>query len=147
MNKENIKFPWMTFTLEGKSYAVNSEKVTTIVIKPEETTYVPNVADYIVGLIHIRGNVVPLIDLKALFKMGKKEEDLKRKMVIVIENDSSFVGLVVEAVSSVENLNILEESEEVKKMIETGFVRGMAKSNKNNNTILIIDENKIIDTV
>lgn len=141
------KFPWVTFEINGELYAVNSESLTTIVNKPEDSAYVPNVSDFIVGLIHIRGNVVPLIDLKTLFKMEHDDNDESTKMVMVIENENSFVGIVVGAVKSVETLEILNESDEVKKMNDNGYIRGIAKSSKNEGTVLIIDEEKVINAL
>lgn len=149
---EEIEFPWLIFILNNNLYTINSKFITSIVIKPDEITMVPNVADFMTGLIHLRGNVVPLIDLKTLFKMSKtyvnadngNNED-KKEMVIVLEKENAFVGLIVDEVVSVENITAFEESDEVKKMTKDGFVKGVAKSSKGEDVLLIIDEEKIIN--
>lgn len=145
---EEIEFPWLIFKLNNNLYTINSKMITSIVIKPEEITFIPNVTEYLTGLIHLRGNVVPLIDLKTLFKIqtaSEKSVDDDKEMVIVLEKDNSFVGLVVDEVLSVENISAFEETEEIKKMVKDGFVKGVAKGSKNEDVLLIIDEEKIMN--
>lgn len=149
---EEIEFPWLIFILNNNLYTINSKFITSIVIKPDEITMVPNVADFMTGLIHLRGNVVPLIDLKTLFKMSKtyvnsdnESNEEKKEMVIVLEKENAFVGLIVDEVVSVENITAFEESDEIKKMTKDGFVKGVAKSSKGEDVLLIIDEEKIIN--
>jgi len=66
-------------------------------------------------------------------------------MVIVLEKDNSFVGLVVDEVLSVENIAAFEETDEIRKMVRDGFVKGVAKGSKNEDVLLIIDEEKIMN--
>lgn len=144
---EEIDFPWLIFKLNNNLYTINSKMVTSIVIKPGEITVVPNIKSYFTGLIHLRGNVVPLIDLKDLFKINHllNDNDDKKEMVIVLEKDNSFVGLVVDEVLSVENISQFEETDEVRKLVKDGFVKGVAKGSKNEDVLLIIDEEKIMN--
>ncbi len=145
---EKIDFPWLIFKINKKLYTVNSKMITSIVIKPEEITFVPRVSDYMNGLIHLRGNVVPLIDLKKLFKLEAEEstaDSENKEMVVVLEKDNTLVGLIVDEVLSVENISAFEETEEVRKMCSDGFVKGVAKGNKNEDILLIIDEEKIMN--
>lgn len=146
---EEIDFPWLIFKLNNNMYTINSKMITSIVIKPEEVTIVPNVKDYIDGLIHLRGNVVPLIDLKVLFKIaaGQKSSEAKeaKEMVIVLEKDNSFEGLIVDEVLSVENITAFEETEEIRKLYKNSFVKGVAKGQKNSDVLLILDEERIMN--
>lgn len=144
---EEIDFPWLIFKLNNELYTINSKYITSIVMKTEEITVIPKVSNYFIGLIHLRGNVVPLIDLKSLFKINvsSAKNDGKQEMVIVLEKDNSFVGLVVDEVLSVENISQFEEADEVRKMVKDGFVKGVAKGSKNEDVLLIIDEEKIIN--
>lgn len=146
---EEIDFPWLIFKLNNNMYTINSKMITSIVIKPEEVTIVPNVKDYIDGLIHLRGNVVPLIDLKRLFKIavGRESGEAKeaKEMVIVLEKDNSFEGLIVDEVLSVENITAFEETEEIRKLYKNSFVKGVAKGQKNSDVLLILDEERIMN--
>lgn len=146
---EEVNFPWLIFKLNENLYTVSSKYITSIVVKPEDITYVPNVSDYIIGLIHLRGNVVPLIGLKELFNIQSnkiKNNDVNKKnMVIVFEKDNLFVGLIVDEVISVENITPFEETEEVSKKYMDSFLKGVAKSQNNNEILLILDEEKIMN--
>lgn len=149
---EDIEFPWLIFKLNDNLYTINSKLISSIVIRPEERTFVPNVANYMTGLIHLRGNVVPLINLKALFKISSKNENVNaeeeqkdaKEMVIVLEKENSFAGLIVDEVLSVENITIFEETEEIRKMYKSSFIRGVAKGQKNSDVFLVLDEERIM---
>lgn len=159
MDNENIQemqevIPWLIFKLNENLYAVNSKFITSIVIKPDEVTFVPNVSDHIDGLIHLRGNVIPIINLKLLLNINSalksnSVNDFKENkgMVVVLERDNSFMGLIVDEVLSVENISIYEETGEIKKMCNNGFIRGVAKGNKNDAVLLVLDEEKIMINV
>ena len=141
--------PWLIFRLNEKLYTVNSRTITSIVIKPAENTYVPNVSKYIAGLIHLRGKVVPLIDLKLLLNIkasGEKSDEAKdaKEMVIVLEKDNLIMGFIVDEVLSVENITAYEETEEIKKMYDNGYVTGVAKGQKSDDVLLVLDEEKIM---
>jgi purine-binding chemotaxis protein CheW len=264
---EEIEFPWLVFKIKENLYTVNSRTITSIVMLPEKVTKVPNVPNYMLGLIHLRGNVIPLTDLRLLFNMksitdeyedfikmiddrkadhinwvnelersvshdeefklttdphkcafGKwydnfktdieavnfhikkidephkkihqaaidvhncthecdncdREKCLKdvfketkeknmpymlglldemkelfklhyKEMVIVFEDDNSFMGILVDEVLSVENITPYEETEEIRKMCREGFVKGVARGHKNNDVLLILDEEKIMN--
>lgn len=142
---EEIEFPWLIFKLDNNLYTVNSKMITSIVIKPDDVTFVPSVSDYMTGLIHLRGNVVPLISLKNLFNMTSNENRESKEMVIVLERDNSFAGLIVDEVLSVENITAFEETEEIKKMYKDSFIKGVAKGQKSSDVLLILDEEKLMN--
>ena len=144
--------PWLIFKLNEKLYTINSRTITSIVIKPDETTFIPNVSEHIVGLIHLRGKVVPLIDLKILLNIKSvqenaiESEDAKesKEMVVVLEKDNLIMGFIVDAVLSVESITAYEETEEIKKMYDSSYVTGVAQGHKNDDILLVLDEEKIM---
>lgn len=163
---EEMEFPWLIFKLKDNLYTVNSKMITSIVITPENITYVPNVPKYINGLIHLRGNVIPLIDLRVLFNMksikeeleesknlseqnetnnNKNDNDNEKEMVVVLENDNTFVGIMVDEVLSVDNIIPFEETEEIKKINKSNYIKGVAKGEKSNDILLILDEDKLMN--
>jgi len=150
--QEEIEFPWLVFKIKDSLYTVNSKSITSIVMLSENVTKIPNVPDYMMGLIHLRGNVIPLVDLRLLFNMKSFKEEYDKEelsknykeMVIVFEEDNSFMGILVDEVLSVENITLFEETEEIRKMCKEGYVKGVAKGHKNNDVLLILDEEKIM---
>lgn len=157
--QEEINFPWLVFRLKENLYTVNSKIITSIVIIPEDITIVPNVPNYIKGLIHLRGSVIPLIDLRLLFKIKsvkeeyeefkitKSNEEFKsfKEMVVILEKNNSYVGITVDEVLSVESIIPFEETDEIRKMCKDKYVSGVAKSEKTNDILLILDEEKIMN--
>ncbi len=59
---------YLTFILHAEEYGINILKVRGIQ-GWEDTTIIPNAPNYVVGLINLRGNVVPIIDLRKRFQM------------------------------------------------------------------------------
>lgn len=85
------------FTLDKEYYAISTEYVEEI-IRDITTTKVPNTNDYIEGLINLRGNVVTLINLS---KLLKKTNNLCYNDVIIINNEIEKMGIMVNDVREV----------------------------------------------
>ncbi len=142
---EEVEFPWLIFKIKENLYTVNSKVINTIVKMPEKITQVPNVPKYIKGLIHLRGNVIPLIDLKILLKT-KIQQSESKEMIVVLENENCTVGIIVDEVLSVDNIIPFEETEEILKICKDKYVSGVAKSEKSNEILLILDEEKVMNS-
>ncbi|HEY4543029.1 MAG TPA: chemotaxis protein CheW [Tissierellaceae bacterium] len=85
------------FTLDKEYYAISTEYVEEI-IRDITTTKVPNTYDYIEGLINLRGNVVTLINLS---KLLGKDNNLSYNDVIIINNEIEKMGIMVNDVREV----------------------------------------------
>ncbi len=66
-------------------------------------TAIPEVDDYIKGLINLRGKIIPVIDVRVRFKMELKEYT-DRTCIIVIDVKSTVVGLIVEKIAEVDTI-------------------------------------------
>ncbi len=75
-NFEDIDLPWIIFKVSKNTYAVNSINVLSITKLEDELIGVPNIQSYIRGLTNFRGSMIPLIDLKRVFK----EESIDKKI-------------------------------------------------------------------
>lgn len=101
-------------------------------------------------MIHLRGNVIPLINLKSLLNVDDESGealDCAQKgenMVVVFERENSFMGLVVDKVLSVENISTFQETQDLKKTSSGGYVKGIARGHKTDDVLLVIDEEKIM---
>jgi chemotaxis signal transduction protein len=81
MNEEAKKadkseLPWLTFTLCGNAYAVNSKYIDGIITPPDEITPIPDSPPKYIGMLNIRGNVFPLLDMRKQFKIFSIEEEV-----------------------------------------------------------------------
>lgn len=65
-----------------------------------EVTRVPNVPEYVEGVVNLRGRVIPVIDLRLRFGMPRRQHD-KHTRIIVVEVSGRVVGFVVDAVREV----------------------------------------------
>jgi purine-binding chemotaxis protein CheW len=90
---------FLTFSLGNESYGIEIRYVTEIIgIQP--ITEVPELPDYIRGIINLRGKIIPVMDVRLRFKKpGLDYND--RTCVIVIEIKDVSIGLIVDSVSEV----------------------------------------------
>lgn len=104
---------YLTFTLAGEDYGIDILRVQEI-RGWDETTRLPNMPDYVRGVVNLRGNIVPVYDLRLRFNMPFREYT-KNTVVIVIRTEESLggksIGIIVDAVADVlhgHHINITE---------------------------------------
>ena len=134
---------YLTFLLGGEEYGVNILKVKEI-RGWEEPTLLPNTADFILGVINLRGMVVPVVDLRKRFGMPEKEYDKTTVVVIVKVNFSGrdrTIGMVVDAVSEVYNINeeMIMPAPDLGGSINDEYVKGLATIEEKMIILLDID--------
>lgn len=89
----------VVFGLNTEEFGVNIKEVHEI-IRTEQITQIPNTADYIQGVINLRGGIIVVIDLALKLGLKTKEAD-KNTRIIVIEVNGSTVGMVVDSATEV----------------------------------------------
>lgn len=97
--KEVEKQKYVTFMSGNEYFGLKIEYVNEIIVL-QEITAIPETEDYIKGLINLRGKIIPVIDVRLRFKQ-KAFEYNDRTCVIVINVDSTTVGLIVEKIAEV----------------------------------------------
>ena len=96
-NEEKNEF--LTFVLGEENYALDIMTVKEI-RGYEQVTKIANAPDYIKGVINLRGDIVPIIDLRIKFKVGQATYD-EFTIVIMLMIGDRIVGIVVDEVSDV----------------------------------------------
>ncbi len=107
-----------------------------------DTTPLPNVPNYVRGVINLRGTVLPVIDLKARLGLGQTEVTPKN-VIIVIDTDHRQTGLLVDAVSdiiSVSSDDIQPPPEMMQNDASSHYVEGIAVRDGRMVTLLGIAE-------
>ncbi|MCM1159805.1 MAG: chemotaxis protein CheW [Roseburia sp.] len=99
----NEKGKYMTFKSGNEYFGLAIQYVNEI-IQMQEITAIPETEDYIKGLINLRGKVVPVIDVRLRFKQEPLEYN-DRTCIIVINVKSAVVGLIVEKIAEVVEIN------------------------------------------
>lgn len=90
---------FMTFQCGKESFGIEIKYVNEI-IQLQSITEVPEVEDYIQGLINLRGKIIPVIDVRMRFGQEKLEYT-DRTCIIVIEVKNIIVGLIIESIAKV----------------------------------------------
>ena len=133
------KDKYLTFHLAGEDYAIEIKYVTEIV-GLQDITEVPDLADYIRGVINLRGKVIPVIDVRLRFLLQPKEYD-SRTCIIIIHLLGTSVGLIVDEVSEVINIPSEQIDAPPKTMrgTKSRFIQGFGKIGNKVKMILNID--------
>ena len=110
-----------------------------------KTTAIPNAPDYMLGVINLRGVIVPIIDLRKHFGMPDVEFTASTVVVVVKvahENGERTVGLVVDAVSDVYQISDedINKSPAITGMISSQFIKGLANVKDKMVILLTISE-------
>lgn len=85
----------VAFELDDELYGVDIEDVTEI-MEQVPVTPLPNVPDFILGLINLRGSIVPVIDLRILFHLNRKDLCLDSRIIIMKSNEIR-VGIIADS--------------------------------------------------
>ena len=94
---------FLTFTSDGLSIGVSTNYVIEI-ITDHSVTMLPLVPDYVKGVINLRGQIIPIIDIR--LRMGKPSiEYTDTTCIIVLNINSTQIGIIVDAVQQVMDIN------------------------------------------
>lgn len=123
--EDTQKGKYLTFTLGNEHFGIEIKHVTEI-IGIQEITVVPELPDYIRGIINLRGHIIPVMDVRLRFRMPFREYT-DRTCVVVVDILDISVGLIVDAVSEV--LSIPDEDviqpPEVTKGNSNRYIKGI----------------------
>ncbi len=98
-NGESGKSNLISFEVDGETYGVDITSVREIRAW-SGATVLPNTAEFVRGVMNLRGAVIPIIDLRARFGRGQTETTATH-VVVVVDIDGKWVGLLVDAVSDI----------------------------------------------
>ncbi|HOO73060.1 MAG TPA: chemotaxis protein CheW [Spirochaetota bacterium] len=117
----------VSFLLDDVEYGVDILAVHEILRYPD-ITRLPNTPDFIRGVINLRGNVIPVVDVRVRFGLQVGEiTDLTR--IIVIESEDKEVGLLVDNVYQVVRLpeSHVDEPSELIEGVSEEFIKGIGR--------------------
>jgi len=122
---------YLTFLVAEENFAINILDVKEI-IEIANVTHVPLTPDYIHGVINLRGNVVPVIDLSARLKHRFAEVG-KRSCIVLVEvtagETSHLIGMLVDEVREILEIppNNIQPAPDFGADIRTDFIQAMAR--------------------
>ena len=140
--EDTMKGKYLTFSLGKEEYGIEIKHVTEIV-GLEKITEVPELPAYVKGIINLRGEIIPVIDVRLRFKKEAKEYN-DRTCTIVIEVKDVSVGLIVDTVSEV--LSIDDEDivppPKLSSSYHQNYIKGIGKAD--DNVKLLLDCEKLL---
>lgn len=142
MEEDTQKGRFLTFSLGNESYGIEIKYVTEIV-GIQEITEIPELPEYVKGIINLRGQIIPVMDVRLRFKKEPKEYT-DRTCVIVINVKDVSIGLVVDAVAEV--LTIPDENIVEPPKMNKGFYNRYIKNigKVENDVKLLLDCEKLL---
>lgn len=139
---------YLTFMIRGEEYAMSILKVKEI-IEYDTVTEVPKTPEWVRGVINLRGNVVPVIDLAPKFRLAPIEAG-KLTCIVITEvqcnGEATVMGVMADSVCQVIDLKPqdIEEPPTFGTRIKVDYLLGMARSGKK--FCLILDTEKVLST-
>jgi purine-binding chemotaxis protein CheW len=135
---------YLTFTLGEELFALEIMKVREV-LDFTPITKVPRTPEFMLGVINLRGQVVPVIDLKMKFNMARTERTVNTCIIIVevmLDGDTAVLGILADAVQEVFEMGQeqIEPPPKIGTRLNTEFIKGMGKREEGFTIILDIDK-------
>jgi purine-binding chemotaxis protein CheW len=130
----------MGFRLGNEEYAIDIMHIKEITI-PSQLTPVPRAPHYILGILSLRGNIIPVFDAKQ--RIGLPEgKDMSRARILVIRHGDEQVGILVDAITGAAQLptSSIEPPPPVLKGVEAEYISGVGRDGDRMIIIMNIDE-------
>ena len=139
----------MSETIQVVSFKLGSEEYGVDIAQVQEInrmvaiTHVPRAPQFMEGVINLRGQLIPIIDLRTRFGMPRTEHT-KNTRIVVTEIGAKRVGMVVDSVSEVLRLpsDQIEDAPEMITGVDTEYIRGVGKIE--DRLIILLDLGRII---
>ncbi|MEW6516011.1 MAG: chemotaxis protein CheW [candidate division FCPU426 bacterium] len=133
---------YLSFRLAGEEYGLEILKVREI-IGLMEITPVPCTPSFVLGVINLRGKVIPVTDLRSKFRMAPAERT-GQTCIIVVDMGLLEMGILVDSVSEVRNISseAIEAPPNFGTEVKTDFILGMGKLA--DRVTILLDINKIL---
>ncbi len=118
----------VSFNLDSEEFGVDIGVVQEIVRMPE-ITKVPRSPEFVVGVVNLRGKIIPVVDLRKRFGLPASDAT-KSTRIIIVSVRSRTLGMIVDGVSEVLRLDssaVEPTPEMVATSIDASFLKGIAK--------------------
>jgi purine-binding chemotaxis protein CheW len=134
---------FLCFRVSDEIYGINIMDIKEI-IKPREVTEVPRAPLFVSGVLSLRGTIIPVIDMRVRLGLDR-EETTGKERIVVIKNNNSFSGLLVDEVIQVVQVQLddVEAAPAILDGIDRDFISGLGRSD--GRLIIILNLENIAD--
>ncbi len=131
----------VTFQLGNEIYGIDIMDVKEIV-KIQEIRPIPNAPSYVAGILNLRGNIIPIINLHVRFNLKKpelSEEDKLLSGIIIIDVDNMQVGIIIDKVAKVMTVEVdsIQQPPQLISGIGAEYIQGVV--NEDGKYLIILD--------
>ncbi len=140
--EDTTKNKYLSFIIGEEEYGIEISCVKEI-INIVTITQVPSTPNYIKGIINLRGDIIPVIDIRTRFFMEEKSYD-ELTCVIVIEHQDNNIGLIVDSVTEVKYIKESDISlpPSTKLSFSNQFIKNLGRMN--DKVILLLELDKLL---
>lgn len=141
--QDEVTTQFVVFSIGKEDYCVDILKVQEI-IRMVEVTWLPRKPAFIIGVINLRGEIIPVVDLRLKFGLPKKEYN-KFTRILIAQLGEKLVGMVVDGVEEVLTLGqsqIEKEPEMLSSGQKSDYIDGIAKVNEQ--VFIILDITRVL---
>lgn len=136
---------YLTFKLEDEVFALEISKVREV-LDFTVVTKVPQTPEFMLGVINLRGSVVPVVDMRLKFAMTKTQTTVNTCVIIVeieLDGETTVLGALADSVQEVIELDPdqIEPPPRIGTRLKTKFIKGMGK--RDSEFIIILDIDKV----
>ena len=137
---------YLTFSVAGEEYGVDILDVQEVKVWTT-VTQIPNTPDYVKGILNLRGNVVPIIDLRTCFNLETINYDATTVIIVLklkVDEEERVIGLVADSVSDVLDIDnsLIRSSDEFDAASRTEAITGVATLD--NKMVILLDTSKLL---
>jgi purine-binding chemotaxis protein CheW len=136
---------YLTFTLAEEVFALDIGKVREV-LDFTGVTRVPRTPEFMCGVINLRGNVVPVVDMRRKFGMSVTEKGVNTCIIIIevtVDYETTVLGAMADSVQEVLDLepDQIEPPPRIGTKLNIEFIRGMGK--RDEGFVMILDVDKV----
>lgn len=142
MEEDTLKDRYLTFSLDKESYGIEVKYITEI-IGIQAITEIPEIPEYVKGIINLRGKIIPVMDVRLRFKKETKEYN-DRTCIVVVDIRDVSIGLIVDSVSEVITIpeQDIVEPPQMSKGFSNRYIKNIGKVG--NEVRLLLDCDKLL---
>jgi len=142
LDPSELEGKYLTVTLMDELYGVSVNWIMQIIDIPN-ITMIPKTPPFVKGVINLRGQIIPVIDLRIKFGLPPQEYNARTSIVVIhlkLETSELYVGIIIDTVHEVLDIEArdIEKAPTFGGGIETQFILGMAKVKQRVVTLLNI---------
>jgi purine-binding chemotaxis protein CheW len=142
---QNGESKFVTFNLDAETYALPIGQVREV-LEFTTVTKMPQTPPFVRGVINLRGNVLPVVDLRLKFGMKRTEKTLETRVIVVevsVDGEATVLGALADSVKDVIDLPQAEigPPPKIGTRLRTEFIKGIGR--RDDDFIIILDIERV----